>query len=68
MHLEDLRKKIKEMNTEPELQKLLFELRTQLKKLYVDKFAGKLKDTSQIKKIKKNIARVLQKLNNLKKK
>ena len=56
------------MNTESELQKLLFELRTQLKKLYVDKFAGKLKDTSQIKKIRKNIARVLQKLNNLKKK
>lgn len=62
-----MEKRIAEMKTESELQKLLFELRNKLKQLYVDKFSGELKDTSLIKKTKKDIARVLQQLNNLKK-
>ncbi len=60
-------KEIKKITEESELQKMLFGLRIQLKDAYKQKFNGKLKDTSTLKKLKKNIARVLMQLNNIKK-
>jgi len=60
-------KEIKKITEESKLQKMLFELRTQLTDAYKQKFAGNLKDTSILKKLKKNIARVLLQLNNIKK-
>ena len=52
---------------EGKLQSLLYKLRLQLRELMVKLASGKLEDTSLIKKTKKNIARVLTKINALKK-
>ena len=55
-----------ENKTESELQKELYRLRQDLLKLHKDKIEGDLKQTHKIKQIKKEIARVLTKLNQLK--
>jgi ribosomal protein L29 len=47
----------------PELKKILAENRESLKKLKFDLVAGKVKNISQIKKIKKIIARILTIIN-----
>lgn len=60
-------KDIAEEKNEGALQKTLRKLREELTKLYKEKMGGTLKDTSQIKKVKASIARVLTRLNKLKK-
>lgn len=52
--IEELKRKSKE-----ELETILKEEREKLLKLKTDKILGKLKDTSQIKKTKRKIARIL---------
>ncbi len=53
---------------EGSLQKELFALRKKLADLYKQKLAGELKQTHLIKYTKKQIAKVLTKINQLKKK
>jgi len=54
MKIGELRQKSK-----PELQKLLTELRERLRQLRFDLAAGKVKNVREIRKIKKEIARIL---------
>lgn len=54
MKIEELRKK-----SEKELKKMLLEKRERLRSLSFDLAQGRLKDTSQIKKTEKDIARIL---------
>ncbi len=67
MHANNMQNDIKKMTEEGKLQSLLHQLRTELNQAYAKKFAGKLKDTNSIKRIKKNIARVLMQINKVKK-
>jgi len=54
MKVNELRKRPKE-----ELQKILQESREKLRALYFDLASGKVKNIREIRKIKKNIARIL---------
>lgn len=54
MEINELRKKTKE-----ELQKNLFDKREKLRQLYFDLAGGKVKNVREIRKIKKDIARIL---------
>ncbi len=57
----------KSKNQEGTLQSELFKLRQQLVELHKDKMHGELKQGHKIKELKKKIARVLTKINQLKK-
>ena len=58
---------LKKYTNESEIQKKLHELRMSLVKLRVKLANGKLKKTHQIKETQKDIARLLTKLNEIKK-
>jgi large subunit ribosomal protein L29 len=61
MRLEDLRQK-----TKKELEGLLKDSREKLRQLYFDLSAGKVKNVREIRRIKKEIARILTLLKSIK--
>ena len=61
-------KTIKELN-EKDLQDKLDQIRTELSKLHMDSIKGSLrKDSGKLKPMRKNIARILTRINELKRK
>ena len=66
VHLKN--KTIKELN-EKDLQDKLDQIRTELSKLHMDSIKGSLrKDSGKLKPMRKNIARILTRINELKRK
>ncbi len=64
----NIKEMIKDIKEEGKLQSILYELRQKLVELKKQHIEGKLKDTSKLRKIRKDIARVLTKINQLKRK
>ena len=61
-------KTIRELN-EKDLQDKLDQIRTELSKLYMDSLKGSLrKDSGKLKPMRKNIARIMTRINELKRK